>query len=68
MSAQTLTAATVTPWRPSTDTADMALRMCRAERRAEALAAAIRLLCDDGTPAQREAAGLVRAILDDALL
>ncbi|GGM77235.1 hypothetical protein ACFFX1_52430 [Dactylosporangium sucinum] len=67
MTTQTLTT-TVVPRRPSTDTADLALRMCRAERRAEALAAAIRLLCEDGTPAQRQAAGLVRAMLDEALL
>ncbi|MET7401973.1 hypothetical protein ABZS66_51670 [Dactylosporangium sp. NPDC005572] len=68
MSAQTLATTTVALRRPSTDTGDLALRMCRAERRAEALAAAIRLLCDEGTPDQRQAAGLVRAILDDVLL
>ena len=51
---------------PSTDTADMTLRMCRAERRVEALAAAVRLLCDEAaTPVQRRAAALASAMLDD---
>lgn len=50
---------------PTTDTGDMVLRLCRAERRIEALAAAVRLLCGDGTtPQQRRAA----ALLDDVRL
>lgn len=54
---------------PSTDTVDMALRMRRAERRVDALAAAVRLLCDEAaTPVERRAATLASAMLDDVHL
>jgi hypothetical protein len=40
--------------------------MCRAERRVEALAVAVRLLCDEaGTPEQRRVAVLASAMLDN---
>ena len=52
---------------PSTSTADTALRSACAERRIEALAVAVRLLLDQATtPAQRRAAALARAALDQA--
>ncbi|HTJ36299.1 MAG TPA: hypothetical protein VL738_24040 [Dactylosporangium sp.] len=65
MTATTIEAATVRKahpapadtWPPTTDTGDVALRLCRAERRVEALAFAVRLLCGEGTtPARRQAA------------
>ncbi|UWZ34158.1 hypothetical protein Drose_23225 [Dactylosporangium roseum] len=47
-------------WLPTTDTGDAMLRLCRAERRIEALAAAARLLCGEGvTDEQRRAAELL---------
>lgn len=47
-------------WPPTTDTGDVMLRLCRAERRVEALARAVRLLCgEDTTPARRQAAELL---------
>jgi hypothetical protein len=54
---------------PTTDTADMALRMTCVERRIDALAAAILLLLGQATtPAQRRAVELARAELDDVAL
>ncbi|MEV4141573.1 hypothetical protein AB0J72_56640 [Dactylosporangium sp. NPDC049742] len=45
-------------WAPTTDTGDVMLRLCRAERRVEALA--VQLLCGEGaTPARRQAAELL---------
>ncbi|WP_432840453.1 hypothetical protein [Dactylosporangium sp. CA-092794] len=57
---------TTRPWpAPTTDTADMALRMAGAERRIEALATALRALLDQATADQGRAAALGRAALDD---
>ena len=47
-------------WPPTTDAGDVMLRLSRAERRVEALARVVRLLCGEAaTPGRRQAAELL---------
>ncbi|MEU7875406.1 hypothetical protein [Dactylosporangium sp. NPDC049140] len=49
--------------RPSTQTGDMALRMCRAERQIEMLTAVVRLLLDSATDPVRLQAEVLTATM-----
>jgi hypothetical protein len=49
--------------RPSTDTGDMALRMCRAERQIAMLTAVVRLLLDSATDPVRLQAEVLAATM-----